>query len=65
MAVSDLVSEAAQKGIRDFGLTDHIHTPYNLPDIARYRDEFLSNDSSPHVHFGVGVNCVSKWESPG
>lgn len=62
MAVSDLVSEAAERGIRDIGLTDHIHTPYNLPDIAKSRDEFLSNDSSPHFHFGVEVSCVSKWE---
>ncbi len=62
MAVSDLVSEAAEMGIRDFGLTDHIHTPYNLPDIARSRDEFLANDSSPHFHFGIEVSCMSQWE---
>ena len=62
MTVSDLVTEAAQRGIRDFGLTDHVHTPYNLPDIARSRDEFLSNEPSPHFHFGVEVSCVSRWE---
>ena len=62
MAVSDLVREAREKGIRDFGLTDHCHTPYNLPDIARSREEFLSNDSSPHFHFGIEASCVSRWE---
>ena len=34
MVVSDLVHEARKKGIRDFGLTDHVHTPYNHADIA-------------------------------
>jgi len=62
MLVSDLILEAEEKGIRDFGLTDHVHTPYNLPDIARSHREFLSNDPSPHFHFGVEVSCVSQWE---
>ncbi len=62
MLVSDLILEAEEKGIRDFGLTDHIHTPYNMPDIIRSHGEFLSNDPSPHFHFGVEVSCVSQWE---
>lgn len=62
LTVSDLISEAAQCGIRDFGITDHVHAPYNLPDIARARDEFLANDPSPHFHFGVEASCMSQWE---
>ncbi len=62
LTVSDLISEAAQSGIHDFGITDHLHTPYNLPDIARARDEFLANDPSPHFHFGVEASCMSQWE---
>jgi histidinol phosphatase-like PHP family hydrolase len=62
MVVADLVSEAAQAGIQDFGLTDHIHTPHNLPDLASSRQEFLSNHPSPRFHFGVEVSCVSQWE---
>lgn len=62
LTVSDLVREAEEKGIRDFGLTDHVHTPYNLPDLARSRAEFLAATPSPRFHFGVEVSCVSQWE---
>jgi histidinol phosphatase-like PHP family hydrolase len=62
MTVSDLISEAAGRGISDLGLTDHIHTPYNLPDITRSRDEFLANAPGPRFHFGVEASCVSEWE---
>ncbi len=62
MTIADLVCGAENKGIRDFGLTDHLHTPYNLPDIAKSRSEFLSAAPSPRFHFGVEVSCVSQWE---
>jgi histidinol phosphatase-like PHP family hydrolase len=62
MAVSDLVTETSRIGILDFGLTDHIHTPYNLPDIRCSRQEFIVSNPSPRFHFGVEVSCVSVWE---
>ncbi len=62
MTIADLVREAAARGVRDFGITDHLHTPYNLPDIARSRAEFLSVQPSPRFHFGIEVSCVSQWE---
>ena len=62
MTISDLVREANEKNVCDFGLTDHVHTPYNLPDISRSREEFLSATPSSRFHFGVEVSCVSQWE---
>ena len=62
MVIADLVREAEEKGICDFGVTDHVHTPYNLGDIARSQEEFLSTAPSPRFHFGVEVSCVSQWE---
>jgi len=62
LVVADLVVEAAAAGITDFGLTDHIHTPVNLPDLAASRQEFLACNPSPRFHFGVEVSCVSTWE---
>ena len=62
MTVSDLVSGAAEGGIVDFGLTDHVHTPFNLPDILRSREEFLAGNPSRRFHFGVELSCVSQWE---
>ena len=49
-------------GIRDFGVSDHLHTPYNLPDIAKSREEFLASNPAPQFHFGIEVSCVSRWE---
>ncbi|MFH1568633.1 MAG: PHP domain-containing protein [Gemmatimonadota bacterium] len=62
MTVADLVRGAAEKGIADFGLTDHLHTPYNLPDVAASRREFDGVAPSPRFHFGIEVSCVSRWE---
>jgi len=62
MEVAELVRLAAEKGIRDFGLTDHLHTPCNLPEIAASRAEFDSVPADPHFHFGIEVSCVSEWE---
>jgi histidinol phosphatase-like PHP family hydrolase len=62
LTVSDLIAEAAASGITDYGLTDHIHTPYNLPDLAASRREFLACNPPAHFHFGVEVSCVSAWE---
>ena len=62
MAVADLVRDAQKKGIEDFGLTDHLHTPFNLPDVAASRREYDACDPSPRFHFGIEVSSVSRWE---
>lgn len=62
MPVADLVTGAAAKGILDYGLTDHLHTPFNLPDLDASRAEYLACDPSPRFHFGVEVSVVSRWE---
>ena len=60
--VAHLLARAAEKGIADLGLTDHLHTPYNLPDIEASRREWLACAPSPRIHFGIEVSCVSQWE---
>jgi histidinol phosphatase-like PHP family hydrolase len=62
LVVSDLIREAEAKGIRDYGLTDHLHTPFNLPDVVASREEFLASAPPPQFHFGIEVSCVSQWE---
>lgn len=62
MIISDLIRAAADKGICDYGLTDHIHTPFNLPDLSGSLKEYLASEPSPRFHFGVEVSCVSQWE---
>ncbi len=62
LAMADLLAEAPRRGIVDLGVTDHIHTPFNLPDIERSRAEYLALSPSPRFHFGIEASCVSAWE---
>lgn len=62
LKVADLVAAAAAGGIRHYGLTDHVHTPVNYPDLRASREEFRSVRPAPHFHFGVEASCVSQWE---
>ncbi len=62
LPVSRLISRAAELGIEDFGISDHLHTPFNWPDIEASRREYLAGHPSPRFHFGIEVSCVSQWE---
>lgn len=62
LTVEDLIREAELKGIEDYGLTDHVHTPFNLPDIRSSREEYDRASPGKRFHFGVEVSCVSQWE---
>ena len=62
MTIPELVRGAEEKGIRDFGLTDHLHTPYNITDISKSYTEFIAVNPCPHFHLGIEVSCVSQWE---
>jgi histidinol phosphatase-like PHP family hydrolase len=62
LAIANLISGAGRAGIVDYGVTDHIHTPCNLPDLDASRAEYMACGPSEHFHFGVEVSCVSRWE---
>jgi len=60
--VADLKTAIATAGIGSFGLSDHLHSRYNLPDIAAARLEFLAAAPPPDFHFGIEVTCMRRWE---
>ena len=62
LPIHEIVDKVRAKGICDFGISDHLHTPYNLADIYRSRQEYLANNPSERFHFGIEVSCVSQWE---
>ncbi len=62
LAIADLVAAAPAAGVQDNGITDHLNTPYNLPDLEAARQEYLASNPSPHFHFGVEASVVSTWE---
>ncbi len=60
--MAETVASIQACGMIDFGVTDHLHTPLNLPDLEASRREFDALPPSPRRHFGVEVSCVSAWE---
>ena len=62
IGLAELIAAAAAKGIRHFGVTDHVNTPLHLADLAASRREFDAVDPPPGFHFGVEASCVSQWE---
>jgi len=62
ITMAGTVADIEAAGIRDYGITDHLHTPYNLPDIADSRREFDCLPPASHRHFGIEVSSVSHWE---
>ena len=68
MTFEDLVSEAKELGITDFGVSDHYHTTIQEADIAASRREYEETllrhpELKGHFHFGMEATLVSKWEA--
>ncbi len=61
MKMKSLVEGAVDKGIMKYGITDHIHTPFNYPDIINSKKAYDLNRTKG-FYFGVEVSSVSQWE---
>lgn len=57
-----LATEMAALRVEQFGVTDHVHTPQNLPDLAASRTAFSARPWAPGFRFGVELSVVSRWE---
>lgn len=68
LTVEHLLSRAAEMGMTDLGISDHVHTFINYErDIALSRAEFdAALEAHPewkgHFHFGIELSTVSEWE---
>jgi len=62
MTMAEIIEGAAGAGITDFGVTEHLHSRYNMPDIVASRQEFLQSNPPRRFHFGVEVTCMRRWE---
>jgi histidinol phosphatase-like PHP family hydrolase len=60
--MAETMSAIAAAGVADFGITDHLHTPVNLPDVVASRAEFDALPPDPRRHFGIEVSVMSAWE---
>lgn len=59
----DKIMEAGKKmGYRHFGISDHLHTHFNLPDIEVAGKEFMETERPANFHFGLEITCATQWE---
>lgn len=61
LPVDQLPGAARASGITALGITDHLHTLVNLPDIHRSYHNYLAVRDQD-FHFGIELSVVSKWE---
>lgn len=67
MEFEDLITSADQLGLVEYCVTDHLHTQFNEPDIARSRKAYdAAMERHPELkgkfHFGVEASVMSQWE---
>ncbi|MBR2427246.1 MAG: hypothetical protein IKB16_10980 [Lentisphaeria bacterium] len=60
--IDAIVKGCQAAGIKHFGISDHLHTKFNMPDIEIARKEFLEYGPVPGFHFGIEVSCATQWE---
>lgn len=60
--MAEMTADITAHGILEYGITDHIHTFINLPDLYASRAEFDSLTPDPRRHFGAEASVVSVWE---
>lgn len=60
--IAKTIAENIAMGFADIGISDHIHTRFNLPDLIASSREFWEAPRGRRVHFGVEISVVSQWE---
>lgn len=60
--MADIQKEMTACGMSEFGISDHLHSRYNLCDIKSSRNDFLGSKKSNAFHFGIEVSGMSQWE---
>lgn len=61
LALERLPAEQKQSGIRRCGITDHLHSIYNLPDIQASLANY-QRLRPLDIHFGIELSVMSVWE---
>ena len=58
----DIAEAGKQAGFTHWGISDHLHTRFNLPDIEIAAEEFRQLGKIPGFHFGLEISCATQWE---
>lgn len=67
LKMEELIIEAEQTGILNYGISDHLHSSYNMADIINSKknyDAIISKNPALKeiFHFGIEASCMSEWE---
>ena len=67
MEFEDLIKDAKQIGITDFGVSDHYHSRIQEADIKASRNAYERAlekypELNGHFHFGIEASVMSEWE---
>ena len=57
-----VVQQAAEAGVKELGITDHLHCRLNLPALRAARREYDALGPVAGLHFGVEVSCLREWD---
>ena len=60
--IKDIVNDCQRHNFQHFGISDHLHTAFNLPDIEIAHQEFQEFTQVPGFHFGIEASCATAWE---
>ncbi|MBR1967226.1 MAG: PHP domain-containing protein [Lentisphaeria bacterium] len=60
--IPEIVQHCQNLGFEHFGISDHLHTAFNMPDIEIANREFNAFGHVKGFHFGIEVTCATKWE---
>jgi histidinol phosphatase-like PHP family hydrolase len=58
----EIIKGCQELGFEHFGLADHLHTAFNMPDIEISKKEYDEYGLVKGFHFGIEVTCATKWE---
>lgn len=58
----DIVQAGQQARFAHWGISDHLHTRFNLPDIEIAAREFRESGPVRGFHFGLEITCATLWE---
>lgn len=61
-SIATIVKAMTDAGIEHYGISDHLHTQYNLCDLQSSRNDFLGFKPPSNFHFGVEASCVARRE---
>lgn len=60
--LNDIVKDMEKIGVTECGVSDHLHTRYNLCDIESCRNDIIGWGLSKRLHFGVEASVMCRWE---